>query len=114
MGKLAEAISNINADADEPTDKDEQERELRVKYEKRMEVRSAKITEILCTYLCRPEGSQWRDDVQHHPAAEQDCGLRDVGLGTWDLLKGVQRGTPSGGLVQVRRLWLVQVHQGMR
>ena len=49
MEKLAEAISNINADADERTEKDEQERELRTEYEQRMAVCHAKITEILCT-----------------------------------------------------------------
>merc|ERR1719436_1936295 len=52
MEKLAEAISNINADADERTEKDEQERELRSEYEQRMAVCHAKITEILYTNIC--------------------------------------------------------------
>merc|ERR1719188_1604604 len=81
MEKLAESISNINADADERTEKDEQERELRHEYEKKMAVCHAKITEIMYTNICAVR--KVRNAVMTFSSTSKPSQITDCVMSDW-------------------------------
>jgi hypothetical protein len=81
MQMQAETISAINADTQERTEKDLQERDLRKEYEKRMTEYKARISEILFTNICAVR--QVRNSVMSYSSTSPPAKITDCNVGDW-------------------------------
>jgi hypothetical protein len=79
MQMQAETISAINADTQERTEKDLQERDLRKEYEKRMGDYKSRISEILFTNICAVK--QVRNAVMRYSSTSSPAKITDCDVG---------------------------------